>query len=643
MTSVTAPQANRSKLIAKLALAATFAFLFSACSSVPNVPELETAGATKYIKQRVVSDRDDAEERASGKVVTSSTDIELTYDVLRGQQLVGVRFHSLTIPQGAQIKRAQLRFTTDEKDTGSINLLVRGDDSDSAAPFEEKSYNLSKRSKTSAKVTWQPRGWYKIGESGGNQHTPNLAPILQEVVNRSGWQSGNAFALLISSQSSQTKRVAESYRGDRSKAPQIYVEYTASTTSAGPSAPTPEPTPVATAPKSSATLYVSPKGSDSNDGRSKSRPLKTLYRASKVVRPGDTIYLRGGVYRGKYQSYFNYDRSPFEIDGRKDAPITIMSYPGEQAIIDGSDRHYTDYKSVSSPSLFAIYADHYVVQNLTFRNSAGRGLVITGNHNTVRNVLSRNHHSDGIYAKGDGNLFEDFVSHSNYSKQNGGDSADGIKLSYGKNNTVRNCHTYNNSDDGVDIWATLNSLVEYCVSHHNGYGGSGNGIGFKMGGKHLKDSNAMVRYNVGYKNRINFDNNGSGGVTMVHNTSWRARQVGIIGYAPKNTGKAPVILKNNLSYQDRKPKGTEKATIEKNNSWNLGISDPKFVSLDHTSSSFFKLRSSSPAVDSGVKLSLAYQGAAPDLGALELGRSLAQLVGPKVKALEGGSLRLAGN
>ena len=641
MTSVTAnPKANRSsKRIAKLALAATFAFLFSACSSVPNTPELETAGAVKYLKQRVASDLDDVEQRATGEVMFTSTDLELTYDASRGPQVVGVRFHSLAIPQGAKIQRAEVRFKADENDTGSATLVLHGDDSDSAARFEKVKYNLSKRTKTAAKVTWQPRGW-KTGEQGGKQVTPSIAPILQEVVNRSGWRSGNAFALLISG-NSKAKRVAESYRGDRNGAPMLYVEYTVSTTSAGPSAPAPAPTPVTTQPKG--VLYVSPKGSDSNTGRAKGEPLKTIYRASQLVQPGDTVYLRGGVYKGRYQSYFGYDRKPFMTDGRKDAPITIMSYPGEKAIIDGGDRHYSDYASVSSPALFKVKANYYVVQNLTFRNGAGRALVIKGDHNVVRNVLSYNNHSDGIYGMGDHNLFEDFVSHGNNSKQNGGDSADGLKLSFGSHNTVRNCHTYNNSDDGIDIWATLNSLVEHCVAHHNGYGYSGNGIGFKMGGNHVKDNNAMVRYNVGFKNRINFDNNGSGGVTMVHNTSWRARQIGIIGYAPASTGKAPVVLKNNLSYQDPKPKGTEKATIQRNNSWNLGISNPNFVSLEHTSSGFLKLKSSSPAVDAGVKLSLTYQGAAPDLGALELGRSLAQLLGSEVRALQGGELRLAGN
>ena len=631
--------APQSKPTLKLALLALTLLFFTACSSVNDAPELESAASTQKLWTRVASDQDDAEERASGKVVTSSTDLELTVDTKRGQQLVGVRFKDLDIPQGATVKYAYVRFSADEADRGALKLKLQGDDSDSAARFEEKSRNLSSRKRTSASVTWQPADWRKVGEHGGKQRTPNLAPLLQEVVSRKGWQPGNDFALLISSQSKSAKRVAESYRGDRKNAPLLYVEYT--TTSAGPSAPAPSPAPEPVA-KSKSVLYVSPsKGSDKNDGRSIDKPLKTLYQMSKVVKPGDTVYLRGGVYKGFGQSYFGYDRKPFSVDGKKNARITIMSYPGEEAIIDGSKRHYKNFKSISSPALFEIRADYYTVQNITLRHGAGRGLYFKGDHNIARNILTYDHHSDGIYIVGDHNLAEDFVSHSNYSKQNGGDSADGIKIAFGERNVVRNCNLYNNSDDGIDIWGTSNTLIEYCVAHHNGRGYSGNGQGFKLGGNHTKNNKAVARYNIGYNNRTNnFDSNGSGGVTMVHNTSWGAGRHGFVANKPSSK-HAPNVVKNNISYQDKKAKGMTRKDISRYNSWDLKINDPKFVSLNPKSKDFLKLRSNSQAIDAGTKLDLPFQGSAPDLGALEGKQSIASLLGNIVIDLEGG-LQLAG-
>ena len=585
---------------AKLVLLAAIVLLLGACSSVAEGPELETSATVKKLWIRVSSDRDDAEERSSGKVVTSSTDIELTYDVKRGQQLVGLRFNNLKIPQGAKIKHAHVRFKADETDRGAIKLRIRGDDSDNAARFVEKRRNLSSRKLTSASVTWQPVDWLRVGAKGGKQWTPDISKVLQEVVSRKGWKSGNSFAVLIDSKS-KAKRVAESYRGDKKGAPLLYIEYTLNSPSAGPSSPAPAPKPVA---KPKSVLYVSPKGSDNNDGRSKDKPLRTLSHTAKVVRPGDTVYLRGGVHKGYLNRYF-------KTDGRKDARITIMSYPGEKAIIDGSSRSYKDSKSMTNPTLFNILADYYTIQNLTFRNSAGRGLHIKGSHNIVQNVITHHHHSDGIYNIGDYNLYENFVAHNNYSKQNGGDSADGIKLASGKHNKVRNCHIYKNSDDGVDIWGTINTLVEYCVSHDNGYGYAGNGIGFKLGGAYTKNNKAMVRYNISYKNRVNFHNNGSGGVTMIHNTSWKARQIGFVAYAPASKGLTPNIVKNNLSYQDKKPKGMSRRDVSVNNNWDLKISNPKFASLNPSSGNFLKLNKSSQALDAGVKVGLAYKGKAP--------------------------------
>ena len=51
----------------------------------------------------------------------------------------------------------------------------------------------------------------------------DLAPVLQEIVNRSGWASGNALALIVTGSG---RRVAVSYEGSPAGAPLLHVEYT---------------------------------------------------------------------------------------------------------------------------------------------------------------------------------------------------------------------------------------------------------------------------------------------------------------------------------------------------------------------------------------------------------------------------------
>src|ERR1700741_5077229 len=78
-------------------------------------------------------------------------------------------------------------------------------------------------------------------------------------------------------------------------------------------------------------FYVSPDGTPYGDG-SAAHPwdLKTALAQPSAVRPGDTIWLRGGIYRGTYDANLN---------GTSTAPIKVRQYPGERAIIDGGNSH----------------------------------------------------------------------------------------------------------------------------------------------------------------------------------------------------------------------------------------------------------------------------------------------------------------
>jgi hypothetical protein len=78
--------------------------------------------------------------------------------------------------------------------------------------------------------------------------------------------------------------------------------------------------------------WVAVTGSDTNDG-SKDRPWKTIAVALKTAKPGDTIYLRGGVYH-----------EPIAITrgGTAGMPVTIRSAPNELAIIDAGIREFLD-------------------------------------------------------------------------------------------------------------------------------------------------------------------------------------------------------------------------------------------------------------------------------------------------------------
>lgn len=80
-------------------------------------------------------------------------------------------------------------------------------------------------------------------------------------------------------------------------------------------------------------LFVDPTtGDDRNDG-AKGKPWRTLQVAVKRLKPGDTLYLRGGVYPEKVY---------LTRSGTAEAPIVVAAYPGELPILDGGLREFRE-------------------------------------------------------------------------------------------------------------------------------------------------------------------------------------------------------------------------------------------------------------------------------------------------------------
>lgn len=74
-------------------------------------------------------------------------------------------------------------------------------------------------------------------------------------------------------------------------------------------------------------FYVSVDGSQTGDGSS-AHPwaLSTALAQPAAVKPGDTIWIHGGTYKGDVVS---------KLTGTVDAPVVLRQYPGERATIDG--------------------------------------------------------------------------------------------------------------------------------------------------------------------------------------------------------------------------------------------------------------------------------------------------------------------
>ncbi|MEG3659902.1 Calx-beta domain-containing protein [Arenibacter palladensis] len=175
------------------------------------------------ITSQVSNDNDDAEERVSdGDMDRGSSDLELTSDG-NTNQLVGIRFRNINVPQGVTIVSANIQFTTDETDSESTSLVIRGQDANNPGNFGTGDYNISNRTLTTASVAWNNiPAWNSVGQAGPNQQTPNLSSIVQEIVDRGGWSSGNSMVFVITGTG---QRTAESHDGSSSRAPVLTIVY----------------------------------------------------------------------------------------------------------------------------------------------------------------------------------------------------------------------------------------------------------------------------------------------------------------------------------------------------------------------------------------------------------------------------------
>ncbi len=184
-------------------------------SSLEREAEANTSDIT------VTASSDNVEEVSSGSMYIGSSDLELVYD--GSNQTVGMRFLGVDVPRGATMVNAHLPSQVDETTSMATALTIQGRAADNAPTFASSTGDISSRLRTTAAVSWSPAPWTTVGEAGPDQRTPNIASVIQEIVSRPGWSSGNALAIIFTGSG---KRVAEAYDGIPAAAPLLHVVYT---------------------------------------------------------------------------------------------------------------------------------------------------------------------------------------------------------------------------------------------------------------------------------------------------------------------------------------------------------------------------------------------------------------------------------
>lgn len=187
----------------------------------------------------------------------------------------------------------------------------------------------------------------------------------------------------------------------------------------------------------SRTIYVSPTGSDSNNGLSSSAPWKTISKVnSSSFDPGDVILFQGG------QTFSGSILSP--SSGTASLPIVFGSYGGGRATISSGNSN--GFTSTNQPGI--------VVRDLIFTGTASTNKGIYFN-----NTLSGNVHLQNIQIIN--------CSVSGYGQS--GIHVDGNNGSSGYDDIlIEGCISFNNCTVGVNSFALGTSGIQ--VANNAGYG-----------------------------------------------------------------------------------------------------------------------------------------------------------------------------
>ncbi len=277
---------------------------------------------------------DDSEEWLSGAntglIDYNSSDLEIGWEKPAEAdplaQIIAVRFAELNIPKGARITGAYIQFTADiDKDAGAssksanpFDIYICAEDTADSAPIQNVQYNISSRTKTTAYVSWYLNDgasrWTTPYQREAIQRTPDIAPLLQYIIDKDGWASGNAVCFLLSGSWNRTAASSED-APDRSTGPSLCVtfEYAGNLDQAAPTGLS------GTAPTSAAN------NDGSITGVTSAMEYKPMAAASWTACTGTAINgLAAGIYEVRYAARTGYNASP-------STNVTVPPYAGYDA------------------------------------------------------------------------------------------------------------------------------------------------------------------------------------------------------------------------------------------------------------------------------------------------------------------------
>jgi len=190
------------------------------------------------VSKRVSAGRDDAEQAKGNKTSLSGGELDVPQD--NGKwQFTGMRFTNLAIPKGAVIESAHMTMQSYSRKTGWVSLTILGENHGNPGQYSDW-WGPAQRTPIDSGITWSNPPELNANETF---RTPDIKTIVQKIVNRSDWASGNAMAFMIKGTAGGGRRGFQSFERSSTRAPVLHVTFSGGSSSGGGVTPTPsEPT-----------------------------------------------------------------------------------------------------------------------------------------------------------------------------------------------------------------------------------------------------------------------------------------------------------------------------------------------------------------------------------------------------------------
>lgn len=164
---------------------------------------------------------DDAHEQQDDSSFSSS-DVSAKSSSSTGTPWIsGFRFTGVTVPSSAQITTAILQLRARSASFDDANFDIHAEDVDNAVNFSSNA-DVWNRVRTSASVAWIEDGVL----SNTHDSSPDIAAVIQEIIGRPGWVSGNALVILCKGKTDIDKTFyADTYEEAPAQAAKLDITY----------------------------------------------------------------------------------------------------------------------------------------------------------------------------------------------------------------------------------------------------------------------------------------------------------------------------------------------------------------------------------------------------------------------------------